>query len=151
MLVEEAGGRQTTPLQAPCTLCLTCSTLPPQANQEAKAKIQKDIQEVPELRFAVLSLNHLTGTLPPSWVTVPQNLHTLTLANNDFNGPLPDEWDLPQLAWLDLAGNLFEGGWRAVGTERGSTCWGPRRDIWHVCPAGMCPGAQLKSAALACT
>lgn len=63
----------------------------------------------PALRFVNLELNHLTGSLPPEWVTEPYNLHTLDLSSNDLSGSMPDNWDVPNLVWLDLSGNLFEG------------------------------------------
>ncbi|GBG00280.1 hypothetical protein Rsub_12959 [Raphidocelis subcapitata] len=91
----------------------------PKAKAKAKTAVNADLPNAaapikspattPRLRFAALGLNHLTGTLPAAWVSVPQKLHTLDVSNNDLTGALPAKWDLPQLAWLDLSGNLLEG------------------------------------------
>ncbi|KAI8473729.1 MAG: hypothetical protein J3K34DRAFT_409790 [Monoraphidium minutum] len=63
----------------------------------------------PQLRVAYLGANELTGAVPAEWTTAPRMMQVLDLGDNYLEGELPDTWDLPRLAILNLAKNSLQG------------------------------------------
>ena len=62
--------------------------------------------DLPELQFLRLSLNHFHGAIPE----FSSRIRRLDLTANRFSGPLPSFADSPRLEWLMVRDNFLSGG-----------------------------------------
>ena len=71
--------------------------------------VQIQDQLGPALRLASVAHNRLTGSVPLAWGTLPRRLEYLSAVDNGLTGPLPTDWNLPMLSWLDFGRNQLTG------------------------------------------